>query len=82
MAVNNEFLGWIANGNVIHINDYYTTQCCQYNNRIETIEKLYEYFLLEHLYPGLSKEELWKDNPIKFSEKDHYAIHYAFSESY
>ncbi len=42
-----EFNDWIANGNVVIINGYYSTQDTQYRNRIKNKKELYKYFIKE-----------------------------------
>lgn len=42
-----EFKHWIADGNVIKIDGYYSTQDAQYRNRIKNKSELYKYFIKE-----------------------------------
>lgn len=46
-----QFKEWIEDGNVVEIEkDVFTTQCCQYRNRIVGLVNLYKYFLREFVY--------------------------------
>jgi hypothetical protein len=42
-----EFNEWIADGNVVTINGYYSTQDAQYKNRLKSKRELYKYFVRE-----------------------------------
>lgn len=44
------FFEWIDDGNVIKLAEGYATQDAQYRNRIQTLPKLYKYFLKEFVY--------------------------------
>ena len=50
-----QFKEWIEDGNVVEIEkDVFTTQCCQYRNRIVGLVNLYKYFLREFVYVQFS----------------------------
>jgi hypothetical protein len=44
------FWEWFHDGNVIQFKEGYATQCAQYRNRIQSLPKLYRYFLKEFIY--------------------------------
>jgi len=44
-----EFKEWFDDGNVIKFKDGYATQDALYRNRLESKEKLYEYFVKEFM---------------------------------
>ena len=51
MSNKQAFWEWFNDGNVVKLKEGYATQCAQYRNRIESLPKLYRYFLKEFIYP-------------------------------
>lgn len=50
MTNKEQFYEWMKDGNVIKFNNGYSTQCCQWRNRIPTLPLLYKYFLKEFIF--------------------------------
>lgn len=42
-----QFKDWIADGNVVKIDNFYSTQCSNYRNRFKTLDELFKFFKKE-----------------------------------